>query len=416
MDTQKLTLKLKLGDDFRRIQISKNTTFAELLKIIQNLYRLADATPLSCKWTDDEGDACTVSCDEELYEAVHSAQANLLRIDVFLPQAPKPQEVPKPQEAPKPEPARTCPVWTGRCHGWRGRFAARREEWSDLGNKGIQLMDQHNYSDARSLFEQQLLISAHWQKYNPLYNIACCDSLLGNTDSALAFLSRAIEAGYRDLNHLEADEDLVNLRHLPGYKILVNDLKEHQAAPPSAPQLFNLACCQALLGNVQGAVGLLQKAAEAGFFRLNMLLKCPDLASIRELDEFKALLNLVQENKEKHFADKKDGKPKKCGRFNCHRVPQAETSSPAPEQAAPAEPVQQPVEVPVVAPVEEPASQPAAPVEEARVPPVVDPNEAPYLEALNVLYEMGFHDRAANLIALQATNGDVVQAITLLLA
>jgi len=378
------------------------------VKLIQTLYRLADVQ-FSCKWVDEEGDACTISCDEELSEAVYSARANLLRVTISLPTPPT--------TAKQPEPTRTCPMWSGRCHG-RGRFAARREEWSELGNKGISLMDQHNYAAAREFFERQVQISAPWQKFNPLYNIACCDSLLGNTDSALAFLARAIDAGYRDLQHLENDEDLVNIRHLPGYKILTADLKDQQAAAPSAPQLFNLACCQSILGNVQGAMGFLQKAAESGFFRLNVLLNSPDLAPLRELDEFKALLNLVQENKAKHFAEKSEKsekrenckREKRCARFGVQKVP---VEAPVPV-AAERVPVIEPVAVPEVAPVQ--PEVPTVQESEAVVDETPSADETPYLQSLNVLKEMGFHDRAANLIALQSTNGDVVQSITLLLA
>ena len=49
------------------------------------------------------------------------------------------------------------------------------------------------------------------------YNVACCLSRLGRPDTALPWLERAVDAGYRDLPHLQADEDLAPVRALPGF-------------------------------------------------------------------------------------------------------------------------------------------------------------------------------------------------------
>jgi tetratricopeptide (TPR) repeat protein len=49
------------------------------------------------------------------------------------------------------------------------------------------------------------------------YNAACCLSRLGRADTALPWLERAVDAGYRDLPHLQADEDLAPVRALPGF-------------------------------------------------------------------------------------------------------------------------------------------------------------------------------------------------------
>jgi tetratricopeptide (TPR) repeat protein len=52
---------------------------------------------------------------------------------------------------------------------------------------------------------------------NDAYNAACCLSRLGRPDTALPWLERAVDAGYRDLPHLQADEDLAPVRALPGF-------------------------------------------------------------------------------------------------------------------------------------------------------------------------------------------------------
>ena len=49
----------------------------------------------------------------------------------------------------------------------------------------------------------------------PWYNLACSYALLGMTDPAVAALQRALELGYRHLDHLRRDPDLKSLRHDP---------------------------------------------------------------------------------------------------------------------------------------------------------------------------------------------------------
>ena len=44
------------------------------------------------------------------------------------------------------------------------------------------------------------------------YNLACSYALTGDKDKALATLERAIELGYRDVDFLMKDKDLVSLR------------------------------------------------------------------------------------------------------------------------------------------------------------------------------------------------------------
>ncbi len=52
------------------------------------------------------------------------------------------------------------------------------------------------------------------------YNTACSHARGGRADEGLSWLERAIDAGYSDLEHLEADDDLSAVRALPRYPIL----------------------------------------------------------------------------------------------------------------------------------------------------------------------------------------------------
>lgn len=56
------------------------------------------------------------------------------------------------------------------------------------------------------------------------FNCACCLSRLNRLDEGLAWLSRSIEHGYRDLESLQTDADLAALRGLEGFNAIVAQL------------------------------------------------------------------------------------------------------------------------------------------------------------------------------------------------
>lgn len=60
---------------------------------------------------------------------------------------------------------------------------------------------------------------------NPIYryNLACSYSNLGRIDRAIGELSSALEKGYLDLQHIESDPDLENVRQDPRYEELVEE-------------------------------------------------------------------------------------------------------------------------------------------------------------------------------------------------
>jgi tetratricopeptide (TPR) repeat protein len=62
---------------------------------------------------------------------------------------------------------------------------------------------------------------------NPIsyYNLACSYSRLKQTMRAFAALRRAIELGYRDAEHMQADPDLENIRKDPRWQDLLGVLK-----------------------------------------------------------------------------------------------------------------------------------------------------------------------------------------------
>ena len=67
-----------------------------------------------------------------------------------------------------------------------------------------------NYELARSLTEQCLKVAP--DDASSLFNLACAEARLGNTDSAMLSLRRSIGLGFRNVDHLANDEDLASLR------------------------------------------------------------------------------------------------------------------------------------------------------------------------------------------------------------
>jgi len=192
---------------------------------------------LIIRYQDDEKDWITVSSDEELVEAISllPTDSPVLRLTLSLNQ-------PKQRHCGGGGRWRKMMMAHGGCpaqqeggeqkhEGWK-RWCGGRGRFFFLQKQGIRLMEtgtQANIQAAKVLFQEQLAIFEH---QTPIYNIACCEALLGNTKDALVFLKKAVDAGFRDVNHIENDADLKSLRHLDEYKAIV-------AAIPKAPNSSN---------------------------------------------------------------------------------------------------------------------------------------------------------------------------------
>lgn len=58
-----------------------------------------------------------------------------------------------------------------------------------------------------------------------LYNLACCYGLLGKADQSAAWLTRAIEAGWTDIEHINKDPDFQSVRDSGAFKTVVAGLQ-----------------------------------------------------------------------------------------------------------------------------------------------------------------------------------------------
>jgi hypothetical protein len=65
------------------------------------------------------------------------------------------------------------------------------------------------------------------------YNAACCHALAGDPDDAIAFLTKAVDAGLADLAHLDADQDLATLHRDKRWKKLRARVSAAQRAAKS---------------------------------------------------------------------------------------------------------------------------------------------------------------------------------------
>jgi hypothetical protein len=72
------------------------------------------------------------------------------------------------------------------------------------------LFTQGKYAEAAKVLEQA--VRRIPQDFNAHYNLACALARLGKSEEAFGHLQKAVELGFRDAKHIEADEDLANLR------------------------------------------------------------------------------------------------------------------------------------------------------------------------------------------------------------
>ena len=96
----------------------------------------------------------------------------------------------------------------------------------------------------RKLYEKGLQVDlrlAQLRGDDPLtwYNLACSYSLLNRINEALEVLQRSVALGYRDMEYLQKDPDMLNLRQSPKYRQVLESLaslrmpRTRQAPSPS---------------------------------------------------------------------------------------------------------------------------------------------------------------------------------------
>jgi tetratricopeptide (TPR) repeat protein len=105
----------------------------------------------------------------------------------------------------------------------------RRENLAALVELGAVLTRLGRYDEG--LLVDQRLVRLEPEEPIVHYNLACSLSLLGRTDDAIDELTRAVDLGYEDVEHMLKDRDLRALRRDPRFEVLAKRLKEAAAEP-----------------------------------------------------------------------------------------------------------------------------------------------------------------------------------------
>ncbi len=86
-------------------------------------------------------------------------------------------------------------------------------------NRGVVYLGMGNYKKAIEDFDRAIEIDPA-QRFWAYYNKACLFSLINRTQEACNWLEKAIEEGYKDWEHIDADADLENIRNTECFKNL----------------------------------------------------------------------------------------------------------------------------------------------------------------------------------------------------
>jgi tetratricopeptide (TPR) repeat protein len=206
------------------------------------------------------------------------------------------------------------------------RLEKEEEAEGDHDALARQLYNSGRYREASRAF-----VRAAVRADNPataLYNAACSRALQGHTEAALELLQRAVEEGFTDTGHLDADDDLDSIRDQPRFRQIYEVARQAGRPRPAPTQtqgfdgsrwfglgyahvtggrpeqaiaafehaielgyrvatsMYNLACAHALAGNREEAFTWLDRAIAAGFDRWSLLRQDDDLESLRDDPRF----------------------------------------------------------------------------------------------------------------------------------
>lgn len=81
---------------------------------------------------------------------------------------------------------------------------------------GITYVNTKEYAKSIRAFEK--VIELDPSEAAAYYNIACCFSLMGETDKALEWLQTSVDKGFNDYKHMDQDTDLDNIRDAKGFR------------------------------------------------------------------------------------------------------------------------------------------------------------------------------------------------------
>jgi beta-lactamase regulating signal transducer with metallopeptidase domain/tetratricopeptide (TPR) repeat protein len=213
-------------------------------------------------------------------------------------------------------------------------------------SRGSELHGDDRYPEAIAAFKKSY--EQGYRQDASAYNAACGYSLSGDTNNALIWLEKAIEAGFDDADHFASDSDLDPLRGDSRYQALVKTLpnadeveddryseamEKYRALVDNRSQdgdewfdvgndllrlrkfdetidaykqairlnhknssvMYNMACAYSLRGDVNSAIEWLQRAVEQGWDDADHMQNDSDLTNARRDRRFEDIVDLADE-------------------------------------------------------------------------------------------------------------------------
>eukprot|EP01118_Nematostelium_gracile_P002007 TRINITY_DN1208_c0_g1_i3.p1 TRINITY_DN1208_c0_g1~~TRINITY_DN1208_c0_g1_i3.p1 ORF type:complete len:366 (+),score=124.20 TRINITY_DN1208_c0_g1_i3:142-1239(+) len=253
-------------DNIRRIRLDGAVTYHQFTNLLHELYEDNYHPELMLKWKDEDGDLISVSSQIEWQHLLETVKENPIKIYVseatnkaYFKDGPPAQslgifdsetkqkiegEQVQRIEAAVPQFLQklfrsdrilpyNLPIWLQGCITIR--TLPNNELDLDINIHELLLVLHRRSLELLTVGEKEsieegkrlLLISLDILPNAPLtlYNLACAESLLNNVSEANEALEKAFDHGYNNVEHMEQDGDLDNIRQTPRYAALVNRLK-----------------------------------------------------------------------------------------------------------------------------------------------------------------------------------------------
>jgi len=290
----KVSLRISFRNEFHRVALLGGVLSCQRLKdtVSQVLRHKLDSTNFCVQYQDEELDWITISSDEELAEAIHihhiqrkptflvrittpssssfscssttcstSSSSSAASNSIPVPPAPAPVlrypngdsislDLPQSVAASKPnadslkkQRLTLKKVTTSSSPSFNLSHVAWGKMWTRF-NELMKDKTTENIAEAHGLLHNLLVMDGETLRAQILFEIARCNSLLGNLSDAVLYLAKAISAGVSDPKLIEETKDFDPIRQMEGFSALVSILKIRSTLPPGFLQYFiSTLCC-----------------------------------------------------------------------------------------------------------------------------------------------------------------------------
>eukprot|EP01129_Flabellula_baltica_P005247 TRINITY_DN1884_c1_g1_i1.p1 TRINITY_DN1884_c1_g1~~TRINITY_DN1884_c1_g1_i1.p1 ORF type:complete len:382 (-),score=114.71 TRINITY_DN1884_c1_g1_i1:47-1135(-) len=257
-------------DNIRRFKSSNSPTWTEFVDLLESMYPGDYHLEKVIKYIDEDGDFISVGSQLEFDEMMSFFEGEKL-IRIYVEEG----DMPYFKDGPQPEPVKF----------YVDQFT---KEAVDVANEFMTDLERNVPLVIQGLFSNGKIIPAHLPEF--LKGAVKLDYLNGNVvdvDVDIAALFDALHDKALELLESVNTSDLEKARDYLLATITI--IPDHMTA------LYNLACADSLLGDVQSSVDHLEKAINAGFRDFTHLLKDADLDNLRNSEAFERIANKIRE-------------------------------------------------------------------------------------------------------------------------